>query len=373
VNPLEILKIAEKLKFACVRHTTFDQAVKDISSQLLILDVGEVLAIVGPSRVGKSRAARQAFAQAIASRDGHSKQSVVWIDNENSQANGEYSTKAFMQYACEVIKQPIYGRSGIENQSLALRRDALIARTPEGRLRNAFEVGLKEIDAKYLVVDEAHHVGYAKGGAKVASAIFDSWKCLAHKSGVVLIVIGSYGLVDIIGRVPHFIGRQRPLEVPRYKDISIDDLVSFRGALQAFSDMLRPVLKAGASLLDWDRYLFEGSLGCVGHLSLWLRSALGWMASHDCSYMTKAVLQEKAFTKAHRDSLQKEISDGEVALKRFHGDEKRGEESEKENAGQRDAVSRSNQDDKPEKRTKVGPKRKPYQRIPRRNVRGGRS
>jgi len=310
----EFLKCADAINTACIHHDAFEQAVLDISTRLLILTAGEVLVLLGPSRVGKSRAARQALIQTVGSFNSEKEKSVVWIDNENSQANGEFSTRAFMLYACERINHPIYGRSEFEDDSLVMRRYALVARTPERVLRDALEKGLIGLKTKYLVIDEAHHVAYVKGGNVVAARIFDSWKCLAQKAKVILILIGSYALSGIMTLAPHLIGRQgRPLEFSRYKETNAADIQAFRDVLKTYSEML-PWLDQGGSLLSWDQYLFEGSLGCVGHLSLWLREAVAWMVGHGHSSFTKEALEKTAVIGLHLAALAKEIQSGEMSM-----------------------------------------------------------
>jgi len=308
-------EVVENIKRQCINHVSYAQAVSDIRNRLFVLQPGELLAIVGPSRVGKSSATREALFQLVGEWNSNDvMQPVVWIDNENSQAFGEFSTKAFMLSACAAIKHPIYGQAPSSDDLHVARLEALIARVSEAVLRKAFETALPQLKTKYLVVDESHHVGYVRGGAKAAAAVLDSWKCLAHRTGVVLILIGSYALVDLIGLVPHMIGRQRrPLEFPRYKETRAEDIVAFQAALVSYSKIL-PFESPHVSLTTWNQYLFRGSIGCVGHLSSWLRLALAWMGGHGAKVLTKAALEETVFVALQFRSLVKEIEDGERSM-----------------------------------------------------------
>jgi hypothetical protein len=312
MNVDKLQQLATCISDTCVHHTKFDQAVNDIQTQLLILQPGEILTIIGPSRVGKSRAARRAFEDAIRGVPAH--KSVVWIDNENSQSEGQFSTKAFMLEACNAINHPIYGQQRSMTEGGLARLQRHVARTPEAIFRDAFERGLRELGTRYLVVDEAHHVMYAKGGGASASRILDSWKCLAWKTGVVLVLIGSYALTDVMEGVSHLIGRQRrPIEFARYRSTTTDDILAFDAVLATYSECL-PFRNTNTSLRTWNRQLFEGSLGCVGHLSLWLRSAMAWSCAHNDTYLAWHAFETVAFLRSHFRALLVEIEEGESKM-----------------------------------------------------------
>jgi hypothetical protein len=311
MNASDIKRYADRISELCIHHANFDQSVVDIQAQLLVLQRGEVLVIVGPSRVGKSRACRRAIEEMLGSggcRD-HARP-FIWIDNENSQASGEFSTRAFMLEACRQIEHPIYGSQHLLSDEGLARLERHLARVPEATFRGAFELGLKVLGTRYLIVDEAHHVMYAKGGDQVAAKILDSWKCLAWKTGVVLVLIGSYALATLMERAPHLIGRnRRPLELPRYKEFQ-EDIAAFGAVLATYSANL-PFANPKTSLMTWNRQLFHGSLGCVGHLSLWIRSAIAWMASHKEASLTWRAFEATAFLKGQYAALLKEIVEGE--------------------------------------------------------------
>jgi hypothetical protein len=136
---------------------------------------------------------------------------------------------------------------------------------------------------------------------------------LAAKVGLVLILVGSYKLFELINLVPHLIGRQRPIEFPRYRGTSANDIASFEQILVTFSAML-PFTNKETSLRSWNKYLFEHSIGCIGHLSLWLRSALALMESRGEKHLTKEILNRTAFLPAQLAALEREIERGELAM-----------------------------------------------------------
>lgn len=307
MNTHEIKVIAESISKECIHHTLFDSTVTDIANQLCVLQPGEINVVVGPSRVGKSRAVLDALHKAYGSLcDDDEKRPYVWITNENAQSGGEFSTRGFMMSACERVGHPLYGMRSDASPQLLAR----LYRTPEATLRDAFETALITRGIKVVVIDEAHHVGYARGGIPSAKKILDSWKCMAAKTGTILVLCGAYELMNLYSDTTHLVGRQRPVEFPRYKSSSLEDICAFESVLEAYSRHV-PLENSDKTLRTWNRLLFEGSLGCIGHLSLWLRTAVARMASRGEMFLTESILQKCAFNALEYEKLEDEIDRGE--------------------------------------------------------------
>jgi AAA domain len=310
MNTHDIKVIADRIVGECIHHSLFDSTVTDIVNQLFVLEPGEIIILVGPSRVGKSRAVIEAMRQVYGPLcDDEDHRPYVRITNENAQSAGEFSTRGFMLSACEAINHPIYGMRNDASPQLM----AHIHRTPEAIFRDAFEKALVTRGIKVVVIDEAHHVGYAKGGIKTATKILDSWKCLAAKTNTILVLCGAYELLNLCSNTPHLVGRQRPIEFPRYKSSSRDDIYAFESVLEAFSRHV-PFENKSTTLRTWNRLLFEGSLGCTGHLSLWLRTAVARMAGRGQTYLSESILQKYAFKAIEYKKLWEEIDRGEQLM-----------------------------------------------------------
>jgi len=303
----------EKIKVLRVAHVRYEVVVGDVFNALAAALPGEVVVVVGPSRVGKSCAITEALDLIF----GHSQFDAytrphVLIQAENASTLGAFSTKAFMRAGCEAIEHPLYGVAA-RDDPWREKLDARIQRTSEGMLRSAFEHGLQKLKTRYVVVDEAHHVGYVpKPGAAVA--ILDSWKCLAQKTQTVLVLVGSYALLDILAQAPHLLGRQRPVEFPRYRQEQQEDLLAFAQVLEAWSAPLR--FEEGVmSLRKWERLLFTHSFGCIGHLSMWLRSALARAGSRNCDIFSEALLLQTCLPASQEKEIAAEIFRGEQAFR----------------------------------------------------------
>lgn len=299
----------EFIKNQRIEHCHYDRAVAQVFSAAAVAKPGEVVVMVGPSRVGKSSAVAEALLRAARPIPHmHSCMPTVWVEAENASTDGKFSTKAFMRQCCQSIEHPIYGVSH-NDDSQGVRMEQRIQRTPEALLRNAFERGLVNQATKYFVIDEAHHVAYAGSRGNGAVAILDSWKCLAQKTGIILVLVGSYSLLDIMSLTPHLLGRQRPIEFPAYRAEDKSDRRAFRQVLQTYDSLLR-FEEREQSLLAWTDYLLEQSFGCVGHLSIWLRSALGRLQARNGEAFSVDALRESQLPANQAHAIVAEMQRG---------------------------------------------------------------
>lgn len=344
-----------------VLHRNYEIGHKQLKGAHRAVMKGDVIMQVGPSRVGKTRCVKDAFnihEPNWPSDD--QRMPVVFVEASNDSKNGEFSTKAFMAACLRAIRHPIYGVPD-EDDPWQERLQAKIHRTPEGTLRGAFETAIELRRTELVVFDEAHHVRYAPGGDAAAARILDSYKCLANRTKIKLVLTGSYQLLDLLLLVPHLLGRQIPLEFPRYRADVREDVAAWQQILWTFSKHL--VFDKDESLCDWGDYLFDGSQGCVGQLLSWLRAALTFLLTTNGEAMTLDVLERTRKPAVQEQSVLTEITKGElqmVRVKRAMADA--GPVPEK--MALAEPVAKGG-------RSAKG-RRKPFQRKSRRNAVGGR-
>lgn len=316
VNPgCWIYGAIDQIQTSKVEHKRYVSVRRMIVARLRAILPGEVMVLVGPSRVGKSRCICDALSISEDNKpDARLAMTAVIVDAENSAKNGEFSTKDFMISCLKAIHHPIYGVPA-EDDPWGFKLDQHLHKTSEATLRQAFERALELRQTEYLIVDEAHHVKYVPGGDAAAARVLDSWKCLANKTKAKLVLSGSYKLLPLLALAPHMVGRQSPLDFGRYQS-TCSDVSSWEQVLREFSKLLR--FDQGESLSTWNRLLFEGSLGCVGLLSRWLRSCLATMLSEGILTLTLDVLLADRLPTFQESKLLEEILLGEADLKRLH-------------------------------------------------------
>jgi len=305
----------DQIQLSKIEHKRYVSVRRKIAARLRAILPGELMVLVGPPRVGKSRCICDALSISEENKpDAKLAMSAVMVDAENSAKNGEFSTKDFMISCLKAIHHPIYGTPA-EGDPWGFKLDQLLHKTSEATLRQAFERALELRQTEYLIIDEAHHVKYVPGGDAAAARVLDSWKCLANKTKVKLVFSGSYKLLPLLALAPHMVGRQSPLDFGRYK-ATPSDISNWEQVLREFSKLLK--FDNDESLSTWNRLLFEGSLGCVGLLSRWLRSCLASMLSEGLDTLTlKALLADRLPT-VQEGKLLEEILLGEADMKQFH-------------------------------------------------------
>lgn len=340
-----------QIKEMCIPHRNYERALAEAAGALVASAPGEVICIMGPSRVGKSRLV-QALNQLVIGTQPLAEgfMPVVSVQAENCSVGGSFSTKAFTLRALEAIHHPFYA-IGENNGRLENDRNRLAERTPEGILRVALERGLVCRKTQFFIVDEAQHIRYARGGDRAAAAVLDSWKCLAAETGVVLILVGAYPLIDVLRLCPHLLGRKHQVHFPRYQN-NREDLFVFEQILDAYTPLIRLPNEIG-SLRAWNDLFYADSFGCIGLVSSWLRGALGIMRSRGELLLRREHLIAARRSLEDRRQLAQEIADGERVL---------------------NAATDDNFVPAPRPAaTHNRPKRKPFQKKPRRYAVAGRA
>ena len=315
------LEILEGLK---VEHRNYRLVQRRIAASCRAMFRGELLVVIGPPRVGKTRCVRDALGIPEYNIPGKDQLlRVVIVEAGNESTSGEFSTKAFAMSCLRAIRHPIYGVAA-DDDPWEQKLNELLDRTPERRLWSAFERALVLRKTEFLVIDEAHHVKYVPGGGAAAARVLDSWKCLGNVTKVKLILTGSYSLLTLLTLAPHLLGRQQPLEFARYRSDSKPDIEAWEQLLRRFAEPLR--FKKDESLSSWNRLLFEGSLGRAGGLSLWLRTAIARIDADDLEYLTKEVLEETRLPAVQEAAILEEIVEGEKNLLSYRSSQTSGKD-----------------------------------------------
>lgn len=309
-----------------VEHRNYQLTKKRIASACQAMLPGELMVLVGPSRVGKTRCMRDALnipAQNVP--EAGERMRVVVVEAANDATGGQFSTKDFAMSCLRSIHHPIYGTCS-DRDPWGQQQSDLLDRTPERRLWSSFEIALRLRRSEYLVIDEAHHVLYVPGGPPAAARVLDSWKCLGNSTGVKIVLAGSYSLLSLISLAPHLLGRHQPVDFSRYKMDDRHDVEAWEQILRLFSESIH--CTDGNTLSSWNRLLFDGSQGRIGGLSRWLRSALAVMLAEGRSFLDEEILRATRLPVMHEAAILTEIVQGERDLSRHSDQHKHGRISE---------------------------------------------
>jgi energy-coupling factor transporter ATP-binding protein EcfA2 len=349
-------EIVDSLKFdVAIPHRNWQRALSDSFAVLNCASPGEVVCITGPSRAGKSLLISR-LSGMLSGNNNFEETGLlpaVVVEAVNSGTHGGFATKAFTQRMLQAVKHPLFTMMGQGlDDLLAMQK---MDRSTEATLRMALEQAFIARSTRYLFIDEAQHVKYASKNALAAFAVMDSWKCLAQSTGLVIVFVGAYPILDVIKNSPHLLGRNHQVHFPRYY-ANKDDILAFGQLLNFYSELVCLDDQIN-SLNDLAELMYGGSLGCIGLLKAWLKrtDAIATMRSIP---ITEELLTQTRLTDSDLLAIRKEIQAGEKLLER--------------QPISKPYVARTV---KPNHEVKVTPKKrkKPFQRNPVRHKSGNRT
>lgn len=138
-------------------------------------------------------------------------------------------------------------------------------------LRRSTEEYLRRRKTKLLIIDEAQHM-LLVGGQQRLECQFECLKSLTIETGVTILLVGTYRLLDILDQSGQLTRRSQVVNFPRYDMRRKDDRENFRKVLKFFEVKLSDYVP---TQLDQDAdYFYTKCAGCIGILKDWLSRCL---------------------------------------------------------------------------------------------------
>ncbi|PUA28809.1 MAG: hypothetical protein B0W54_10350 [Cellvibrio sp. 79] len=336
-----------------VPHRNWQRALSEVFAITSCASPGDVICLTGPSRVGKStlidRVNNMLFGACDYEKTG--KLHSIRVTASNSGAHGAFSTKALIQRMLDSVKHPLFSISDFDlKDTSAIHR---MNRPTEAALRMALEHALIARGVKVIFIDEAQHIKYVSKDTQAASAVMDSWKCLAENTNTIIVMIGAYPILDIISKSAHLSGRKHQIHFPRYH-ANTEDIVAFGQLLKKYSELINFDASL-ESLTDVAELMYEGSFGCIGLLKGWLMRADA-LSSHCDTPFNEKLLYKTRLSDTDLSVIRKEILVGEKTL-----------QNKNYFAPEISEIESSKSDDR-----KITKNAKPFQKNPRRETTGNR-
>jgi len=290
-------KLQKAVSGARFPHAHFEQAVRAAVSRITFMPPGSVVAMVGPTREGKSSAIRQAVSQAFpTAADGHHPAVVIDCGRTDS---GFVSTRYLTLQLLTTLEHPFYTELGQRTRFSQTETNARLQllRTIQHR------------DTRLIVIDEAHHLLRVKnrGGREAA---LESLKCLGNETGAIIFLVGGYELLSSCFCSAHLNGRLSLIEFPRYGGDE-EQMREFCRILASYDELL-PWAK-GHSLLSMRELIYAGSLGSCGLVSSWALIAVAEMWVAGAPKLKKEHF-EKARYQLQMEEIAQDIAYGESVL-----------------------------------------------------------
>ncbi|WP_166255790.1 ATP-binding protein [Marinobacter salicampi] len=223
---------------------------------------GDVIALIGPTRAGKSELLNQLkvlFTNDLPSEC--EEQPLVLVELVNDDKDARFTFRSFILQALEILKHPFYSSWSADGWGDPVI-DSRLERAREKTLNRALIRALKQRKTRYLVIDEAQHIRFAGRDTMAASGVMDALKVMAKKAEVVLIIAGTYPILEAINRSSHLEARKYDVHLSRYHQ-NEDDMAEFRWILAHYERFL-DLDKSIPNLLDQTELLYRASFGCIG-------------------------------------------------------------------------------------------------------------
>lgn len=297
----------DKLDKALVAHVRFNDALAVIRNRILFPMDSNLLFIVGPSGVGKSRlytAAQRMVMEMFGEKLIEDPERLPYVAFEIKATNvGNFAWGPFYNDYQAQLRLPIPP----SKESLAD-----LPRLP--RDQGPHQALLSAISHRRPVVtllDEANHLCQVSN-SRLLSQQLDKIKSLANTSKTLHVMFGTYELAALLDASSQLARRANTYHFSRYRWERQDDLNAFTNMVKNFGHYLP--LHHTLNLESRVRYFYERTIGCGGILKNWLIEALGYACRNNQTHITVDDLDATAMPSQKLRSLLIEARSKESLL-----------------------------------------------------------
>ncbi|MBW8458759.1 MAG: ATP-binding protein [Thiobacillus sp.] len=294
-----------------IRHTRIAHLMSEVKS--LLDPEGDILALLGPTGVGKSMLGgylvENALKEAESAMQANSGLMPALRIEAVSSGEAEFSWSLFYQCILEGLGEDlsmprqVYDvdpASGLLLRARGTRTNTL------GGLRKAVENALLARQVQFLVVDEAAHIFHQSSPSKLKIQL-NTLKSLSNTTGVQLVLVGSYDLYELVFLSGQLARRIHVVHFPRYREDNEADVRAYKACVQQFQNANSELW--GDSLMEYADALMENTLGCVGTLKSVLKRAAKF--ANGRGKWSVDALQAALLTQTQREQILREIQEGE--------------------------------------------------------------
>lgn len=181
-------------------------------------------------------------------------------------------------------------------------------------LQRKIEKSLRMRKTRVLIIDEAHHILMCKDPDQ-QRFIFEQLKSLTDETGIKLILVGTYDLIDIQDHSGQLMRRSEILHLKRYDYIDKFQLVDFYRALKGLIRVLPIPLSHDISKdPDLCDFFYKKSAGCIGILKELFLNCIQRAIEENKKEIDKETVEKSAKSNLAISTILREAMNGEVRL-----------------------------------------------------------
>jgi DNA polymerase III delta prime subunit len=275
---------------------------------------GKVYLVYGPTGVGKSTVYRKVKNEIIMnhlSTKGHNSMIPIVGLELPAPDNGKFNWKDFYKRLLKEMKEPLIDKKiKKDHHPKKFIPDYLPGTAPE--LRESLENCIINRGTKIILLDEAQHLLKVASGKSIQDQM-DTLKSIANLTEAIIVMFGTYDLIDFFDLNGQLGRRTNEIHFPRY-DINIQNgEEAFASVINTFQN--RIPLKNYSDLTLHLEFLYERSIGCIGILKEWLDNCVKDALNNNGTSITIELLEKHAPSPKKALKIANEIFNGEEKVK----------------------------------------------------------
>jgi hypothetical protein len=284
----------------------------------------EVIAVIGPTGVGKStlgaRVQQEIIKQNIAAMETNLGLQPVLAVKAPAPETGSFNWREIYLRILVELKEPACDwQVVLRDRQPGKPGVARLSSLNHGDLKRHVESGLRHRGVKVLLIDEGQHLGKMASGRRLQDQT-DSLKSLAQSTGTLIILLGTYELIPLLGLNGQVARRVCSVHLPRYRCDDSGEWRNFQTAIRSLQAEI--TLPKVPDLLPKAEMLYRGSAGCIGILKSWLTVAYSQVLRENGAELTPEVLNATCLPAASLRKIIEEIRNGEDHWMRSHAEDR---------------------------------------------------